>query len=147
MHPIPAKDLTKEAPASPRTRVGGYAILARALDKGRAAIAGTDGEYHYDCPLDQDLFSFKNVTGAEILSLLEAGRSDEEIASWIDTHGTPKTEEEKLAWSDSLEAMRPFNNPVMKDWFVGVCAEAGIDPATSTLFDYLEVDDQLSYAQ
>ena len=30
-----------------------------------------------------------------------------------------------------------------KDWFIGVCAEAGIDPATSTLFDYLEADDKL----
>ncbi len=147
MNSIPAKDLTKEAPSSPRIRVGGYVILARALDKGRAAIAGTSGEYHFDCPLDQFLFGFKGVTGTEISTLLEAGNSDEEVASWIDAHGTPKTEEEKVAWSDGVEASRPFDHPDKKDWFVGVCAEAGIDPAASTLFDYLEADDQLSFAQ
>ena len=39
------KDLAKQAPATPRLRTGGYAILARALDKGRAEIAGTNGDY------------------------------------------------------------------------------------------------------
>ncbi len=140
------KDLTKQAPASPRIRVGGYAILARALDKGRAEIAGNGGEYHFDCPLDNYLFGFKGVTGADIKKLLEAGSSNEEIAAWIDANGTPKTEEEKTAWSDSVEAARPYDNPDMKDWFIGVCAEAGIDPAASTLFDYLEKDDKASFA-
>ncbi|NJR42809.1 MAG: DUF5069 domain-containing protein [Akkermansiaceae bacterium] len=41
-----AKDLSKEAPTSPRIRVGGYAILARAADKGRADLAGICGGYH-----------------------------------------------------------------------------------------------------
>ena len=140
------KNLTKQAPASPRIRTGGYAILARALDKGRAEIAGNGGDYHFDCPLDNYLFGFKGVTGAEIKKLLEAGSSNEEIAAWLDANGTPKTEEEKTAWSDSVEAARPYENPDMKDWFIGVCAEAGIDPATSTLFDYLEKDDKTSFA-
>ena len=29
---------------------------------------------------------------------------------------------------------------------IGVCKEVGIDPATHTLFDYLEADDRLSFA-
>jgi hypothetical protein len=28
-----AKDLTKEAPRSPRTRIGDYALMARMIDK------------------------------------------------------------------------------------------------------------------
>jgi len=140
-----AKDLTKQAPRSARTRVGGYAILARALDKGRADLAGTPGEYHYDCPLDNYLFGFKGVTGADVQKLLEAGASDEEVATWLDANGEAKPDSEKLAWSDSMEAANPYNNPEKKDWFVGACAEAGIDPATHTLFDYLEADDRLSF--
>jgi hypothetical protein len=31
------------------------------LDKGRAAIAGKNGEYHYDCPLDQRILSFLGI--------------------------------------------------------------------------------------
>jgi hypothetical protein len=143
----PAKDLTQEAPASPRVRTGGYALLARMADKGRASLAGTLGEYHFDCPLDNYLFDFKGVTGADVLEVIKTGASDEEIAAWLDANGTPKAPEEITAWSDSVEAARPYDSPEKKDWFVGVCAEAGIAPATHTLFDYLETDDRLSYAK
>jgi hypothetical protein len=44
---IKAPDLTKQAPRSPRVRLGGYAILPRMIDKGRAALAGMLGEYNY----------------------------------------------------------------------------------------------------
>ena len=141
-----AKDLTKEAPTSPRVRTGGYVILARMADKGRADIAGTIGEFHFDCPLDNFLFGFKGVKGADVRKELENGATNEEIAAWIDANGSPKTEAEKQQWSDQTEGFLPYNNPEKKDWFVGVCAEAGIDPQTSTLFDYLEADDKLGYA-
>ena len=49
---VKGKDLTKEAPRSPRVRIGGYAILARTYDKCRALLWGNIGEYHFDCPLD-----------------------------------------------------------------------------------------------
>jgi Domain of unknown function (DUF5069) len=140
------KDLTKEAPTSPRVRIGGYAILARALDKGRAELAGTTGSYHFDCPLDNYLFGFKGVKGEDIRKLLESGSSNEEVADWLDENGEPKSEDEKKAWSDSVEGARPYDSPDKKDWFIGVCAEAGCDPATSTLFDYLETDDKTSFA-
>jgi Domain of unknown function (DUF5069) len=141
------KDLTQEAPSSPRVRVGGYAILSRMTDKGRAQLAGKAGGYHFDCPLDNYLLGFKGVTGDEVKKLLEAGSNDEEIATWLDANGVPKTQEEITAWSDGLEAARPYDNPDKKDWFIGVCAEAGIDPATSTLFDYLEADDHMSFVK
>jgi Domain of unknown function (DUF5069) len=56
-----AKDLTKEAPRSPRIRIGDYALMARMIDKGRATLNGTVGEYHFACPLDQQLFTYKGV--------------------------------------------------------------------------------------
>ena len=42
---VTGKDLTKEPPRSPKTLVGGYVILGRTLDKCRALLAGTIGEY------------------------------------------------------------------------------------------------------
>ena len=142
-----AKDLSKEAPTSPRTRTGGYAILARMADKGRADINGTVGEFHFDCPLDNYLFGFKGVQGSDVRKELENGATNEDIAKWLDAHGEPKTEEEKKAWSDQVEAARPYDNPEKKDWFIEVCGEAGVDPETSTLFDYLEADDRVSFAK
>jgi len=63
--PIIARDLTQQAPRSPRERIAGFAIASRAVDKSRASLAGTLGEYHYDCPLDNLLFSFKGITGEQ----------------------------------------------------------------------------------
>ena len=74
-----AKDLTQEPPRSPRLRLGGYDILARMIDKGRADLEGKVGEYHYACPLDQMLFSFKEVQADEVKKLLASGAADEPL--------------------------------------------------------------------
>jgi Domain of unknown function (DUF5069) len=137
-----AKDLTKEPPRSPRIRVGGYALLARMADKGRATLNGTNGEYHFACPVDQALFSFKGVQDEAVKDLLSSGASDEQIAAWFDKDGTPKTAEEIKAWSDSVEAMSPNNDPESKEWFAEECARLGLDPATTTMVQYLETDDR-----
>jgi Domain of unknown function (DUF5069) len=142
-----AKDLTKEPPRSPRERLGGYVILGRTLDKGRALLAGNIGEYHFDCPLDNMLFGFKGVTGDEVKKLLEAGATDDDGLAWLETHGTPKSREEISEWASSVEGTRPYDDPERKEWFAGECAKLGLDPARTTLFDWLEADDRTSYAR
>jgi len=141
----PAKNLTQEAPSSPRVRVGGYALLARMADKGRASLNGNTGEYHFDCPLDNYLFGFKGVKGSDVKDLLATGASNEDVAKWLDTHGTPKTAAEITAWSDSVEAANPYEIPDKKEWFAGECAKVGLDPKTTTLFTFLETDDRLTF--
>jgi hypothetical protein len=140
-----AKNLTQEAPRSPRTRLGGYALMARMIDKGRATLEGTVGEYHYACPLDVMLFDFKGVKADEVKKLLGSGATDEQIVSWFDENGTPRTAEEIQAWSAGVEGWRPYDVPEKKEWFVGECAKLGLKPEASTLFDYLEMDDTLSF--
>ncbi len=78
---ITGKDLTKEAPRSPRIRVGGYAILGRTIDKCRALVAGNIGEYHFDCPLDNMLFGFKGVKGEDFKAQIEQGAGDQKRKS------------------------------------------------------------------
>ena len=141
------KDLTKEAAVSPRVRVGGYSILARTADKCRALLWGNIGEYHFDCPLDNMLFGFKNVTGDDFKAEIERGASDEEMAKWLDTHGDQKTAAEVKEWSEGVEELNPYNNPEKRDWFVEQVKPHGLDPATTTLFDWLETDDKSSYAK
>src|SRR5438445_7966904 len=84
---ITGKDLMKEAPRSPRIRVGDYAILGRTIDKCRASVAGNIGEYHFDCPLDNMLFSFKGVKGDDFKAQIEQGASDQEIVEWLNQTG------------------------------------------------------------
>jgi hypothetical protein len=140
-----AKDLTREAPRSPRLRLGGYAIMARMIDKGRAAINGTNGEYHFDCPVDNMLFGFKAVKGDEVRSLLASGASDDDVLKWFNAHGAPKTDAEIKAWSAGVEATNYYDNPEKREWFVGECKRLSLDPTRTTLFTYLDTDDRVTF--
>lgn len=142
---VTGQDLTKEPPRSPRIRVGGYAILGRTIDKCRALIAGNIGDYHFDCPLDNMLFGFKGVTADDFKAEVEKGAGDHEMAEWLDAHGEKKSPEEVKAWSDGIEATNPYHNPEKREWFEEQLKPHNLDPAKTTLFDWLEVDDQASY--
>ena len=140
------KDLTKEAPRSPHERLEGFVIIARTIDKCRALLWGNIGEYHFDCPLDNVLFSFKGITGDAFKAYVETGASDEEIALWVREQGTPKTDEEIEAWATKEEADNYSDKaPEKKQWLMDSCEKAGIDK-DSTLFDYLDADDRISFA-
>ncbi len=140
-----AKNLTKEPPRSPRSRLGGYALMARMIDKGRADLQGDVGEYHYACPLDQMLFEFKGVNADEVKKVLASSATDEQIVAWFDSHGTPKATEEVTVWSNGVEGYRPYDDPEKKEWFAEECAKLGLKPESSTLADYLEADDAVSF--
>lgn len=140
-----AKDLMQEPPRSPRHRVGGYVILARMADKGRATLNGTNGEYHFNCPLDNMLFGFKGVDGEDVRKVLLSGADDETLTDWINDHGTPRTAEEIAKWSDDMDRLSFYNVPEKKDWFVGECQRLNLDPANTTLFEMLEADDRESH--
>jgi hypothetical protein len=141
------KDLTKEAPRSPRLRVGGYAILGRTIDKCRALVAGNIGEYHFDCPLDNTLFGFKGVKGNDFKAQIENGASDQQMAEWLDQAGEKKTLEEMKRWGDEVEASSLYNNPEKRDYFIEECKKLGLDPAKTTTFNWLEADDKACHAQ
>src|SRR5277367_1196371 len=99
-------DLTKFPPRSPRVRLGGYAILPRMLDKGRATLAGKNGEYHYACPLDQRFLEFTGVDPEALKK--ELAKSDGEILEWINANAKHKrTDAEIAAWSALAEQRAP----------------------------------------
>src|SRR5690349_15326006 len=95
-----APDLTKQPPRSPRVRLGGYVILPRMLDKGRATIAGRNGEFHYNCPLDKRFVEFVGIDADKLKEQLAAGKGDWEILQWINENGKFKRSmPEILSWS------------------------------------------------
>src|ERR1041385_7032294 len=105
---INSPDLTKQAPRSARVRLGGYALLPRCLDKGRAEIAGKNGEYHYNCPLDQRFLGFAGIDPAALRKELETGKGDGDILEWIQANAKFKrTDAEIAAWSAQTEQRAP----------------------------------------
>ena len=137
-------DLTKFPPRSPRVRLGGYVILPRCLDKGRAALAGKNGDYHYACPLDQRFLEFAGID-AEALKK-ELGKSDTEILAWITANAKHKrTVPEILGWSAWQENLAP-TDPESRDYFNGLHkAGAATRSDISTWFDVLDLDDYVSF--
>jgi hypothetical protein len=144
---ITGKDLAREAPRSPRIRVGGYAILGRTIDKCRALVAGNIGEYHFDCPLDNTLFGFKGIKGDDFKAQIEQGAGDQEIVEWLNQSGEKKTPEEISRWSEEVEASSLYDIPEKRDFFAEKVKKLGLHPAKTTTFEWLELDDRVSHAQ
>jgi len=143
---IHSLDLTKQPPRSARVRLGGYVILARCLDKGRATINGKVGEYHYACPLDQHFLEFAGVDPEAMKKELAAGKGDGEILEWIQANAKHKrTPSEIAAWSAYHDQRAP-SDPEGREYLNGLHAKiAPKREDISTWFDVLDVDDYVSY--
>jgi len=141
-----APDLTKQPPRSPRVRLGGYVILPRMLDKGRATLAGKHGEYKYACPLDQRWLEFAAINAEGLKRQLKAGKGDGEILAWVNANAKPKrTASEIEAWSAWQERRAP-DNPYSREFFNDLHTKVAPDREDiATWFDLLDVDDYVSF--
>ena len=81
-----APDLQQQRPRSPREQLGGQELAARALDKCRAVLAGTNGDYEFNCPLDQKFFAATGIDAGEFRSMVATGATDEAVGRWISEH-------------------------------------------------------------
>lgn len=105
------KDLSKDFPRSPRETIAGYVIVARTLDKCRATIAGTAGEYHFDCPLDNFFFGFSEISADEFKDFVATGASDEEVAAWIERKAKKRQRIEIIKWNNEWRYKRLSEMP------------------------------------
>jgi hypothetical protein len=101
-----------------RNQFGEDESLSLNTVKCRASIAGTLGEYHYDCPLDNMLFSFKGINGGQFKTAVLAAKNYEDIGTWLQANGTKKTTAEIKTWSDEMEAGSPMKNPEKRAFFI-----------------------------
>jgi hypothetical protein len=141
-----APDLTQRPPRSPRVRLGGFVILPRMLDKGRAAVAGKNGEYHYACPVDRRFLDFVGVKADALKRQLAAGKGDTEILQWIQKNAKHKRPEPQiLAWSAYQEQRVPADIE-SREFFHGLHGKiAPKREDIATWFDLLDLDDYVSF--
>jgi Domain of unknown function (DUF5069) len=137
-------DLTQRAPRSPRLKLGGYVILPRMLDKGRAQIAGKAGEYHYACPMDQRFLEFTGLTAEDILGLLRAGKTDGEVLAWVREHAK-RSEWEVELWSEYQVRRGPLDNESRQHFNETLEKIAPNRDDIGTWFDMLDIDDFVSF--
>lgn len=110
---VKALDLTKQFPRSPQEKLGGYAHLARMIDKGRAKAAGSLGEYIYPCPLDQALLEFLGVDADAFLKTATE-QDDPGIVEWVCRNAKIHTPEQIDAWNKVFLTRTPENEESRK---------------------------------
>jgi len=144
---IPYTDLTQRPPRGFRVRLGGYVILARMLDKGRAALAKKNGEYNYNSGTDQHLVRFLGFDPEALLKELATGRGDGEILAWVQENAkTPRAPWEIEAWAAYFEKRGPDSDTETLEGFaeyVGQHSKTRED--IKTWFDAIELDDYVSF--
>jgi hypothetical protein len=101
----------KQYPRSPRETLGGYVLAARAVDKCRAVLAGSEGEYHSNCPLDQIWLKFAEIDYDAFRSFVATGATDDEIAAWISQRAKKRSRGEIIAWNNKQRDMRLSDLP------------------------------------
>jgi|SRR5690348_4983489 len=103
----PVIDLTNSYPRGPRERLAGMSMLARTTDKARAQLAGTLGEYVYDCPMDRQLFSTLGIAGDEFLEVVSRSPDDIAVVAWLRGRDAIPEGEALDAHNDTIENWAP----------------------------------------
>ena len=133
-------NLCKKFPRSPRATLGGYVIAGRTLDKCRAVIAGTEGEYHFDCPLDQLFLTFAGISAEDFKTFAATGADDAAVAEWIQANATEHTQEALVQWNNDLRYKRISEMPIeLQVYLEGYIAE--FIPSDKIVYMWFDVYD------
>ena len=123
-----------------RATLAGYVIAGRTLDKCRADIAGTAGEYHFDCPLDQLFFNFAGIRSEKFKDLVATGVDDAAVAAWIETNANKHTKEAVVQWNNDLRDKRISEMPIeLQVYLEGYIPE--FIPADKIVYHWFDVYD------
>jgi len=137
-------NLTLHPPRSVRVRLGGYAHLPRLLDKARAVLAGRQGDFKYNCPLDGHFFAFTGINPKKMLAAIKTGKSDTQMLAWVAKH-TKRSASEVMAWSGWLEQHGPGGTGGHQ-WIAETLTKIAPDRTDIRSFaDLLDLDDYVSY--
>jgi hypothetical protein len=143
---VKALDLTKTYPRSAYATVGGYVLAGRCLDKCRADIDGTIGEYHYDCPLDNMFLGFAGIKGPDLKAFVATGADDAAVGKWIEEHATKRPKLEVIKWNNSLRYKRISELPDgLQEFFEGYIPEnvpAELIPKIKYFFDIYDAEEK-----
>ncbi|MBX3235044.1 MAG: DUF5069 domain-containing protein [Nitrospiraceae bacterium] len=100
-------DLRTGFPRSMKVTLEGYVHLARMIDKCRAVLARTEGEYIYPCPMDDRLLDYAGITAEQFTAAVKADPSDAGVAKWFRRTATPHSPAELEEWNRKLLTRGP----------------------------------------
>jgi hypothetical protein len=148
MSSIQAPDLTQRPPRSPRCRLGGLVILPRMLDKARATAAGKQGEFHYNCPLDQHLINYLGIDPDALMAEVKTGKGDGDLLEWVLTNAKhQRIPLEIEQWSAYQDKRSPDSDAETLTFFAErVASFSKSRKDINTWFALLDLDDHVTFA-
>jgi hypothetical protein len=131
-------DLRTGFPRSMRVKMEGYVHLARMIDKCRAVLAGTEGEYIYPCPMDERLMEFAGITADQFTAAVKSNQNDEAIADWFRKTAKTYPTAEVEAWNQMMLSRGPSSPQSMVKFKKYLDA---IDPSRTDLTAWSDLQD------
>ena len=123
-------DLRKGYPRSMRVQMEGYVHLARMIDKCRAVLAGTEGEYIYPCPMDFRLLEFAGLTADLFTAIVNANPTDDGVAKWFRKTAKTHSPAEVEKWNEMMLTRGP-STPEKQEYFNTL--RDAVDPSRTDL--------------
>jgi len=71
------------------------------IDKCRAVLAGTEGEYRYPCPIDELVMECAGITSEAFTATVITNPTDEGVETWFGRTAKPHEAAEVAAWNRS----------------------------------------------
>ena len=81
--PYPDADLRAHPPRSPHVMLGGLYFLARTIDKTRAKLQDTLGNYKIGPGLSVYLFEWLGITEDDFTQAVRDAKTDEDVVEWL----------------------------------------------------------------
>jgi hypothetical protein len=140
-------DLARHAPRSPyNTSLLSMIGLARLIDKGRASLSNSLGDYFYgkDSFLDSHVLKFLGISAESFQNALKDLPDDGAVLNWVQKQ-IDKSDTDIIDFNDKITSRGPRNTK-QKSWFkkrVG-----GLDPNRpdiTTLMAMVQLDDQITF--
>ncbi len=141
-------DLTQRPPRSPRVRLGGYVLLPRILDKARASLSGTLGEYRYTGQgMDRHFLGFVGLDYESLTREVAKGGGDGELLAWIQANSKPQRQPwEIAAWSEyHLRRTPDSDHETLTEFAASVKRFTPTREDINTWFDLLDLDDHCTF--
>lgn len=131
-------DLRSSFPRSMREKLEGYVHLARMIDKCRAVLAGTEGEYIYPCPMDVRLLEYAGITADQFTAAVNANHTDEGVAQWFRQAAQAHPPAELESWNEMMLRRGP-STPEKQAYFDKLRDAA--DPSRTDLTAWADLQD------
>jgi Domain of unknown function (DUF5069) len=142
-------DLTKDVPRSVKDKsLEGIVMLARTTDKARAHAAGTVGEYHFNCGMDQKVLEFVGIDH-EAFEKLAAANDDKKLAELLRAkYLNKKSANETAAFNADYLKLSPEPGSDSYKYFVDLRNKIAPDRTDVTTWaDMLDLDEHRDVAR